>query len=71
MHRLHRREPVIAEIHRIEPDPAAHDLRMLITKTSQMLNAAAVVHDIVLRWGAPSDTHQAVGVVYASHLGLP
>lgn len=44
-----------------QPDPAAHDLAMLITKTSQMLNAAAVVHDAVLRWGAPSDTHHEGG----------
>lgn len=37
-----------------QPDPAAHDLAMLVTNTSKMLNAASVIHDIVMRWGAAS-----------------
>ena len=45
-----------------QPDPAAHDLRTLMTKTSQMLNAVSVAHDVVLRWGAPSDNHHEGGV---------
>lgn len=44
-----------------QPDPAAHDLAMLTAKTSQMLNAAAIVHDIILRWGAPSDSRHEGG----------
>lgn len=45
-----------------QPDPAAHDLRTLSDMTKQMLTAAAVVHDIVARWGAPSDNHHEGGV---------
>jgi hypothetical protein len=45
-----------------QPDPAAHDLRALIATTAQMLTAAAVVHDIVARWGAPSDNAHEGGV---------
>lgn len=44
-----------------QPDPAAHDLHQLVTKTSQMLNAACVVLDIVTRWGVASDARQIEG----------
>lgn len=45
-----------------QPDPAAHDLRTLITATGQMLTAAAVVHDIVTRWGAASNNNHEGGI---------
>lgn len=42
-----------------QPDPAAHDLRVLAQSTLQMLTAATVVHDIVARWGsAASSDHE-------------
>lgn len=45
-----------------QPDPAAHELQLLIKTTRQMLNQATVLHDIVTRWGAPSDNHHEGGV---------
>ena len=45
-----------------QPDPAAHELEQLIKTTRQMLNAATVLHDIVTRWGAPSDSIHEGGI---------
>ena len=45
-----------------QPDPAAHELQLLIKTTRQMLNQATVLHDIVTRWGAPSENHHEGGV---------
>ena len=45
-----------------QPDPAAHDLQLLIKTTRQMLNQATVLHDIVTRWGAPSESIHEGGV---------
>ena len=44
-----------------QPDPAASDLRLLVTSTLTMLNAATVAHDIVARWGVASDDHHEGG----------
>jgi len=45
-----------------QPDPAAHELQLLIKTTRQMLNQATVLHDIVTRWGAPSESIHEGGV---------
>jgi hypothetical protein len=45
-----------------QPDPAANDLRLLVTSTLTMLNAATVAHDVVARWGVVSDDHHEGGV---------
>jgi hypothetical protein len=45
-----------------QPDPAAHELELLIKTTRQMLNSATVVHDIVTRWGAPTESIHEGGV---------
>ena len=45
-----------------QPDPAAHELELLIKTTRQMLNQATVLHDIVTRWGAPSGSIHEGGV---------
>lgn len=45
-----------------QPDPAAVELRLLTTITKQMLTSASQLHDIVARWGAPSDSIHEGGV---------
>ena len=44
-----------------QPDPAANDLRLLVTSTLTMLNAATVAHDVVARWGVASADHHEGG----------
>jgi len=45
-----------------QPDPAAQEMRLLVTLTKQMLTCASQLHDIVARWGDGSASPHEGGI---------